>query len=159
MQEVGKIRHLPNNVNLWKAPVCRVWARRTRGPLKADLQQKPSACQPETCSRISAPFLCCGCADTQTTDISATVFTYSCPRHKGEMQSSGDAHQGRKWIVLEKGKLVWVGKKLFAANVLRDSRWRCPRENSGNDRFNPFPSWSVTADSLLAVAPPAYGYL
>lgn len=54
---------------------------------------------------------------------------------------------------------MWVGKKLFAANALQDTRWRCPQENSGNDKFNPFPSWSVIADSLLAVATPAYGYL
>lgn len=40
---------------------CRTWRRMNN---KADRQQKPNVCQPETHSRISVPLLCCCCAKT-----------------------------------------------------------------------------------------------
>lgn len=90
-------------VVLERSCTYRAWEGRT---MKADLQQKPNVRQPETHSRVSAPFLSCCCAKTpkprkyepQYSDAAATGKR----RHEALMMLTNEGHE----LYHRRGKLV-----------------------------------------------------
>lgn len=122
---MGKVRHLQNNMSLWEVP-----AHVEFGQGGQDGHRKLSCCRSQMPAsltqklRISAPVLCCTkipkprrCQELWWYSDTATGQRM---RLKALIMFTKERHE----LYWGKGKLEWVGKKLFPINTTQDTKLR-----------------------------------